>query len=157
MQNLATCLWFNRQAEEAVAFYTSVFPRSSVGRVLHWGDTGPGPKGSVLTIEFQVENQPLIALNGGPDFKFSPAISLFVACDTQNEVDNLWMRLCEGGQPNQCGWLTDRYGVSWQIVPRPLGDMLASSDATAAARAMRELMTMSKLDLAALERAFKGQ
>ena len=115
MQKITPFLWFNNQAEEAMNFYTSIFKNSKIGRVMRYGDAGPGPKGSVLTAEFQIEGQDFIALNGGPMYKFTPAISFFVKCETQQEVDHYWDKLLAGGLPNQCGWLTDKFGVSWQL------------------------------------------
>src|ERR1700730_12918612 len=124
MQKITPFLWFDGNAEEAMSFYVSIFKNSKVGRVTRYGDAGPGPKGSVMTATFQLEGQEFYALNGGPVFSFTPAISFFVNCETQQEVDELWDKLCEGGKPNRCGWLQDKFGVSWQIIPKQLGDLL---------------------------------
>ncbi len=152
---IAPCLWFDGNAEEAVDFYTSIFPGSRVVDVMRHGDAGPGPKGTVLAITFELEGQEFLALNGGPQFHFTPAISLFVKCRTQDEVDGLWHRLSAGGEEVQCGWLTDRFGVSWQIVPTALGDMLRDRNEAKAANVMRAMMQMVKLDLAQLRRAYE--
>jgi len=136
MQKIAPCLWFDGKAEEAMNFYTGIFKNSRVVDVMRYGEAGPGPKGSVLAVTFQIEGQEFMALNGGPMFKFSPAISLFVKCETQEEVDEFWAKLSEGGQPQQCGWITDKFGVSWQIVPTVLGTMLQDKDAEKSKRVM---------------------
>jgi predicted 3-demethylubiquinone-9 3-methyltransferase (glyoxalase superfamily) len=157
MDKIAVCLWFDGKAEEAVSFYTSVFKRSKSGEVLRWGDVGPGPKGSVLTIEFELEGRNFLALNGGPQYSFTPAISLSVDCATQAEVDELWQKLlADGGKEMACGWLTDRFGVSWQIVPSILPKMLRDPDPTKAGRVMEAMMNMIKLDFAGLQRAYDG-
>ena len=161
MSKLALCLWFDGQAEEAANFYVSCFrdcgQPDSLRKTMRYGEAGPGPQGSVLSAEFTLAGQELIALNGGPHFTFSPAISLFVKCAVQPEVDRFWERLSDGGKTNQCGWLTDRFGISWQIVPTALGDMLRDPDPARAERVMRALMQMSKLDLDGLERAYDGR
>jgi len=146
-------LWFDGNAEEAVRFYTSVFPDGRVLATHRFGDAGPGPKGSVMTVQFELNGQKLTGLNGGPQFPFTPAISLVVTVDTQAEVDELWAKLSEGGAPGQCGWLTDRFGLSWQIVPRSLSELLQAPDAAAAQRVMQALLGMTKLDIDALRRA----
>ena len=156
MQKITPFLWFNGQAEEAMQFYTSVFPDSRVVDVMRYGDAGPGPKGSVMSCTFELEGQAFIALNGGPMFQFSPAISFFVKCATQAEVDSLWEKLADGGRVQQCGWLQDRYGVSWQVVPTVLGTMLQDADRAKSSRVMKAMMKMVKLDIAALERAYAG-
>ena len=156
MQKITPFLWFNGQAEEAMQFYTSVFPDSRVVDVMRYGDAGPGPKGSVMSCTFELEGQAFIALNGGPMFQFSPAISFFVKCATQAEVDALWAKLADGGRVQQCGWLQDRYGVSWQVVPTVLGTMLQDADRAKSSRVMKAMMKMVKLDIAALERAYAG-
>jgi predicted 3-demethylubiquinone-9 3-methyltransferase (glyoxalase superfamily) len=156
MQKITPCLWFDGKAEEAMHFYTSIFKRSKLVDVARYGDAGPGPKGSVLTATFELDGQQFIALNGGPHFYFTPAISFFVACGTQDEVDELWEKLLAGGRPQQCGWLTDKYGVSWQVVPTVLGHMLQDKDAQKADRVMRAMLKMIKLDIAALQRAYEG-
>jgi len=154
MQTVSTCLWFDDQAEEAVAFYTSLFRNSRVIDTKYYLEGAPRPAGSVLTIQFTLDGTEYLALNGGPQFKFSPAVSLVAYCDTQEEVDALWRRLCEDGQANQCGWLTDRYGVSWQIVPRKLLQLLNTSDRAASQRAFAAMMKMTKLDIAAIQSAY---
>jgi predicted 3-demethylubiquinone-9 3-methyltransferase (glyoxalase superfamily) len=156
MQKIATCLWFNGQAEEAANFYTGVFRNSRIVEVLRHGDAGPGPKGSVLLVSFELDGVEFLALNGGSAFTFSPATSHFVKCETQAEVDAYWEKLLEGGAPMECGWLTDRFGVSWQIVPTALPRMLHDADPVKSARVMRAMMTMVKLDIAGLERAYNG-
>jgi predicted 3-demethylubiquinone-9 3-methyltransferase (glyoxalase superfamily) len=157
MQKISPFLWFNNNAEEAAHFYTSIFNNSRIDSVMRFGDAGPGPKGSVMGISFELEGQAFKALNGGPVFTFTPAISLFVDCETQEEVDNLWARLGEGGEPQQCGWLKDKFGVSWQIVPLALGRMLQDPDAAKSTRVMQAMMRMVKLDVAELERAYRGE
>ena len=154
MQKINTFLWFDGQAEEAVKFYLSVFPQAKAGKVMRWGDTGPGPKGSVLTTSFELAGQEFTAINGGPQYKFTPAVSFMILCDTQQEVDDYWHQLtADGGQPVQCGWLTDKYGVSWQVTPVVLREMLMDKDPARANRVMQAMMTMVKIDIAALERA----
>ncbi len=155
MQKITTFLTFNDQAEEAVKLYTSVFKNSKILSTTRYGDAGPGVKGSLMTANFELEGQEFVALNGGPSFKFSQGISLFVGCDTQQEVDTFWEKLSEGGSKGPCGWLTDRFGVSWQIVPRVLGEMLASKDRAKADRAMKAMLQMSKLDIAKLKQAYE--
>jgi predicted 3-demethylubiquinone-9 3-methyltransferase (glyoxalase superfamily) len=156
-QKITTFLWFDNQAEEAINFYVSIFKNSRVGDVVRYGETGPGPKGQVMTAEFQLAGQQFIALNGGPHFKFTEAISLVVNCDTQEEVDELWERLSEGGQKVQCGWLKDRFGLSWQIVPTVLKDLLKDKDPEKTNRVMQALMKMTKLDTAELKAAYEGK
>ncbi len=156
MQRITPFMWFNTQAGEAREFYVSVFKNSRIGATVRYGDAGPGPKGSVMTAAFELDGQEFVALNGGPQFTFSPAISFVVNCDTQAEVDEYWQRLAAGGEPNVCGWLKDRYGVSWQIVPRALARMLADSDAHRTARVMQAIMKMTKIEIGELERAFNG-
>ncbi|HEY9380759.1 MAG TPA: VOC family protein [Burkholderiales bacterium] len=154
MNKITPCLWFDGNAEEAVNFYTSVFKNFKVGEVMRYGDAGPGPKGSVLTVAFELEGQEFIALNGGPMYQFSPAVSFFVNCDTQEEIDEFWEKLSEDGQTQQCGWLTDKYGVTWQIVPRMLGTMLQDEDAAKSKRVMQAMLKMTKLDIALLQQAY---
>ena len=156
MQKITPFLWFNGQAEEAMQFYTSVFPESRVVDVMRYGDAGPGPKGSVMSCTFELEGQAFIALNGGPMFQFTEAISMFVRCETQAEVDELWEKLSEGGQKSQCGWLKDRFGLSWQIVPTELEKLLSSEDPEKRGRVMKALLQMTKLDIAALKQAAEG-
>lgn len=153
MQKIVTFLWFDHQAEEAANFYTSIFPNSKVTSVARYGDAGPGPKGSAMTVNFQIEGQEFIALNGGPQFKFTEAISLFVNCQTQEEVDHLWAKLTEGGAESQCGWLKDKYGLSWQIVPIELMKLMGDPDRTKAGRVMQAMLKMQKIDVAVLRQA----
>ena len=153
MQKITPCLWFDNNAEEAVNHYRAIFKNSKLGSVLRCGDAGPGPKGSVLTIAFQLEGQDFIALNGGPIFKFNEALSLSVDCKSQAEVDDLWEKLSDGGQKSQCGWLKDKFGLSWQVVPSALVEMLQDKDSTKSARVMAAMMQMSKIDIAALKQA----
>jgi two-component system sensor histidine kinase QseC len=158
MDKIATCLWFDGNAEEAVKFYTGIFSNSRIDDVMYYGEAGPGKAGSVLSMTFHIEGREFIALNGGPQFTFTPAISMFVKCETQAEVDTLWDKLLAGGgTPVQCGWLTDRYGISWQIVPTVLGMMLRDSDPAKANRVMQAMMQMVKLDVKALEAAYAQQ
>ncbi|WP_437815199.1 VOC family protein [Sorangium sp. So ce1078] len=153
-QKIKTFLWFDNNAEEAVRHYTSVFKRSRIVEELRCGDSGPMPKGSILTVEFELEGQRFVALNGGPHFKFNEAISLAVTCETQEEVDELWSKLtADGGAESQCGWLKDRFGLSWQIVPSALPRLLQHPDPARAARVMQAMMQMKKLDVARLEEA----
>lgn len=153
MKKITPFLWFDNDAEEAVELYTSVFKNAKVLAVQRYGAGGPGKEGSVMTIHFELEGQELIALNGGPHFKHSEAFSLSVDCKSQAEVDELWERLSAGGQPGQCGWLKDRFGLSWQIVPSRLVELLGDRDRKKAARVMGAMMKMHKIDIAALERA----
>lgn len=157
MQKITPFLWFDNNAEEAVNHYLSIFRNSKIGSILRCGEAGPGPKGSVLTIAFELEGQKFIALNGGPIFKFNEAISLSVDCKTQTEVDELWERLSDGGQKSQCGWLKDKFGLSWQVVPSALVEMLQDKDAAKSARVMVAMMQMSKIDIAALKQAYEGK
>ncbi|SLN63300.1 VOC family protein [Oceanibacterium hippocampi] len=155
-ERIATCLWFDDNAEAAVAFYSEIFPDvEEVGR-LHAGEAGPRPAGSVLTITFTLFGRQFVALNGGPDFTFSPAVSHMVICDSQAEIDRYWERLREGGETLQCGWLTDRFGVTWQVVPSALQTMLQDGDSAQCDRVMRAVLTMTKIDIAALEAAYRG-
>ena len=157
MQKITPFLWFDNNAEEAVNHYLAIFKISKIGTVVRCGDAGPGPKGSVLTIVFQLEGQEFIALNGGPVFKFNEAISLSVDCKTQQEVDELWEKLSDGGQKGQCGWLKDKFGLSWQVVPSALVEMLQDQDAEKAKRVMAAMMQMSKIDIALLKQAYERQ
>jgi len=153
MQKITPFLWFNDNAEEAANFYTSIFKHSKLGNIARYGETGPGPKGSVMSVTFQIEGQDFIALNGGPQFKFTPAISFFVDCQSQDEVDNLWEKLAAGGRKDHCGWLQDKFGVSWQIIPAVLGELLHSKDPETAQRVMKAMLKMDKIDIETLKRA----
>jgi len=154
MQKITPFLWFDDKAEEAARFYTSIFKNSKILSVSRYGDAGPGPKGAVMTATFELEGQQFIALNGGPQFKFTEAISFLVNCESQAEVDELWARLSEGGQPGPCGWLKDRFGLSWQIFPTALGKMLQDKDPAKSQRVMKAMLQMSKIDIAGLQRAY---
>jgi len=161
-RKITTCLWFDSQAEQAAKFYTSVFRSSSIGTITRYGEAGKEvhgrPAGSVMTVSFELEGRPFTALNGGPVFKFNEAVSFVIHCRTQDEVDYFWERLSEGGDPKaqQCGWLKDKYGVSWQVVPEALFEMLSGSDAAKSQRVMTALLKMKKFDLAELKRAYNG-
>jgi predicted 3-demethylubiquinone-9 3-methyltransferase (glyoxalase superfamily) len=157
MQKITPFLWFNGNAEEAANHYVSIFKNSRIVSIMRYGDAGPGPKGSVMSANFQLEGQDFIALNGGPQFKFTEAISLFVRCETQEEVDDLWTKLAAPGQKGQCGWIKDKFGLSWQIVPSVLGEMLQDKDAKRSGRVMRALMQMDKLDIGVLKQAYAQQ
>lgn len=154
MQKITPFLWFNDKAEEAMKFYTSIFKNAKVKTVTRYGDAGPGPKGSVMTASFLLEGQEFVALNGGPQFTFSPAISFVVNCRTQSEVDRLWEKLSAGGEKLQCGWLKDQYGVSWQVVPTILVKLLNDRDPIKANRVMQAMLQMKKIDIAALKEAY---
>ena len=160
MQKISPFLWFDDQAEEAVNFYVSVFKNSKVGNITRYNDevsnASGKPEGSVMTIEFQLEGQDFVALNGGPQFKFSEAISFMVSCETQEEVDEFWRKLSEGGEEGPCGWLKDKYGVSWQVVPTALDEMLRDKDAEKAKRVTKAMLQMKKLDIETLKRAYEG-
>ena len=155
MQRIVPFLWFDDRAEEAMNFYVSVFKDSRVVGVSRYGDAGPGAKGTVMVASFQLEGQDFRALNGGPQFTFSPAISLLVNCESQEEVDDLWAKLSEGGEPIQCGWLKDKFGVSWQIVPTILGRLLQDPDPVKSQRVMKAMLQMDKLDIALLKQAYE--
>ena len=155
-QKITPFLWFNNQAEEAARFYTSIFKNSQVIETTLCGNAGPGPVGSVLSVSFVLDGQHFIALNGGPHFTFNEAISLFVTCEDQREIDELWEILSEGGEKRECGWVKDRFGISWQIVPAILGPMLHDSDPEKSGRVMQALWQMAKLDVAGLRRAYDG-
>ena len=156
MQKTSPCLWFDRQAEEAANFYVSVFRNSRIKTLARYGDGAPLPKGTVLTVSFELDGQEFVALNGGPHFTFSPAISFVVNCASQPEVDDFWQKLSARKDQEQCGWLTDKYGVSWQIVPTVLPQMLGDPDPARAQRVMTAMLAMKKLDIAALQRAYDG-
>ena len=153
MQKITPFLWFNDKAEEAATFYVSLFKNSKIKEIRRYGDAGPGPKGSIMTITFQIEGQDFIALNGGPHFSFTPAISLFVNCETQEEVDQLWEKLAEGGRKDRCGWLQDKYGLSWQIIPEALGKLMSDPDPKKAAGVMQAMLQMDKIDVKRLQEA----
>ena len=154
MQKITPFLWFDHQAEEAVNFYISIFKNSQVESVSRYGEAGPGPKGSVMSVTFVLDGQRFMALNAGPQFKFTPAISFFVTCETQAEVDEFWEKLSAGGRTEQCGWLSDKYGLSWQIVPSALGRMLQDPDRQKADRVMKAMLKMKKLDIRGLQQAY---
>jgi predicted 3-demethylubiquinone-9 3-methyltransferase (glyoxalase superfamily) len=155
MQKITPFLWFDGRAEEAANHYTSVFRNSKIVNVTRYGDAGPGPKGSVMTVAFQLDGQDFVALNGGPQFKFNEAISFVVNCETQQEIDSLWEKLSAGGHPSRCGWLKDRFGVSWQIVPVALGRMVGDADPDKSRRVMEAMLQMDKLDISRLKQAYE--
>ena len=157
MQKITPFLWFDDKAEEAMDLYVSLFKHSKILSVVRYGDAGPGPKGSVMTARFQIEGQDFVALNGGPHFKFTEAVSFVVNCETQEEVDYFWGKLSAGGQESQCGWLKDKYGLSWQIVPTILVELLQDQDAEKSQRVMKAMLQMKKIDIPALKRAAEGQ
>jgi predicted 3-demethylubiquinone-9 3-methyltransferase (glyoxalase superfamily) len=154
MQRISPCLWFDTQAEEAANFYAGIFKNSKIKSVTHYGDAGPMPAGTVMVVTFELDGVEFIALNGGPIFKFSEAVSLSVSCRTQAEVDHYWNALTRGGEEGPCGWLKDRYGLSWQVVPLEFSELMASSDAKRVKQMTQAMMTMKKLDLAALKAAY---
>jgi predicted 3-demethylubiquinone-9 3-methyltransferase (glyoxalase superfamily) len=154
MQKITPFLWFDDNAEEAVNFYASIFPDSKIVNITHYGEAGPGAPGTVMSATFQLHGQEFMALNGGPQFPFSEAISLFVHCETQDEVDDLWEKLSEGGKPDQCGWLKDRYGLSWQIIPNALMELLSDPDPSKSQRVMAAMLQMSKIDIQELQDAY---
>jgi len=157
MQKITPFLWFDGKAEEAMNFYVSVIPNSKVLSIARSGDAGPGPKGSVLTANFELHGVEFVALNGGPQFKFTEAVSFVINCETQEEVDKYWEKLSEGGRKDQCGWLKDKYGLSWQIVPIQLLQMIKDKDPQKAERAMKAMMKMQKLDIKTLQQAYEGK
>jgi predicted 3-demethylubiquinone-9 3-methyltransferase (glyoxalase superfamily) len=154
MQKITPFLWFDGKAEEAMNFYVSIFRNSRVGKVTRYGAGGPGPRGTVMSATFQLEGQEFTALNGGPQYNFSPAISFFVNCESQAEVDELWEKLSAGGEKLRCGWLTDKYGVTWQIIPSALGRLLGDKDPRKAANVMQAMLQMQKIDVKGLEEAY---
>jgi predicted 3-demethylubiquinone-9 3-methyltransferase (glyoxalase superfamily) len=162
-QPITPCLWFDKQAEEAARFYTGIFKNSKLGKISRYGDSGQEvhgqPPGTVMTVEFELNGQPFTALNGGPHFKFNEAVSFQIMCKTQEEVDHYWNRLGEGGDPNAqvCGWVKDKFGLSWQVVPTALGEMMSDPDKAKAGRTMQAMLKMKKLDIAELRRAFEGE
>src|SRR6478735_3068576 len=151
IQKITPFLWFDTNAEEAVNFYVSIFPNSRVTKMTRFGDTGPGPKGSVFTVAFELDGQEFAGLNGGPMYKFTEAVSFVINCDDQSEIDRYWEKLSEGGEPGRCGWLKDKFGLSWQVVPRILPELLQGHDAESSARAVQAMMKMNKLDIAVLQ------
>jgi predicted 3-demethylubiquinone-9 3-methyltransferase (glyoxalase superfamily) len=153
MQKITPCLWFDTEGEEAANFYVSLFENSRVLEVSRYGDAGPRPAGSVMTVSFELDGQQFVALNGGPEFTFNEAVSFQISCQGQEEVDHFWDGLGEGGEPGPCGWLKDRYGVSWQVIPTALGGLLADPDPERAQRVMKAMLGMGKIEVAALERA----
>jgi len=159
MQKITPCLWFDNQAEEAVNFYASIFKNSKVGRIARYGEAGAEvsgrPSGSVMTVEFQLEGQEFLALNGGPIFKFTEAVSFVVNCETQEKIDEMWEKLSKGGAKGQCGWLKDKYGLSWQIVPPVLSEMLQDKDTKKSERVMKAMLQMKKLDIKKLKQAYE--
>jgi predicted 3-demethylubiquinone-9 3-methyltransferase (glyoxalase superfamily) len=157
MQKITPFLWFDGNAEEAANFYISIFKNSKMGKISRYGDAGPGPKGSVMSVTFQIEGQEFFALNGGPQFKFTPAISFFVNCESQKEVDELWEKLSAGGRTDRCGWLQDKFGVSWQIIPTVLGQLLGDKDPQRAKRAMQAMLQMTKIDIEKLQQATEAK
>jgi predicted 3-demethylubiquinone-9 3-methyltransferase (glyoxalase superfamily) len=153
MEQLVTCLWFDTEGEEAATFYTSLIPESRILEATHYGSAGPRPEGTVMTVSFELNGQRFLALNGGPEYAFTPAVSFQVMCDSQEEIDRYWDALSEGGEPGPCGWLQDRFGLSWQIVPTALPRLLATADAERSQRVMKAMLEMSKLEIEPLERA----
>jgi predicted 3-demethylubiquinone-9 3-methyltransferase (glyoxalase superfamily) len=156
MPKISPFLWFDNQAEEAMNFYVSIFKNAKIGNVSRYGDAGPGPKGSVMVASFELDGMKFTALNGGPQYKFTEAISLYVDCDSQDEVDHYWEKLSAGGQVQQCGWLKDKFGLSWQIIPSALPKLLSDPDKGRAMRAMQAMLKMKKIDVAALQKAAAG-
>jgi predicted 3-demethylubiquinone-9 3-methyltransferase (glyoxalase superfamily) len=157
VQKIVPSLWFDTQAEEAAKFYVSIFKDSKITNIARYGSAGPRPEGMVMTVDFRLDGQDINAINGGPDFKFTEATSLLVNCQTQDEVDDLWTKLGDGGEPGPCGWLKDRFGLSWQIVPVALGEMLSDPDPARSQRVMAAMLQMSKIDLAELREAYESQ
>ena len=154
LQKITPSLWFDGNAEEAVTFYTSLFKNSTIESVVRYGEAGPGPEGTVMSIVFQLAGQSFLAINGGPEFQFTPAISFTVNCETQQEVDDLWEKLCAGGKEVECGWLQDKYGLSWQIVPTVLGELMQDKDPEKVKRVTQAMLGMKKLDIQALREAY---
>ena len=154
MQKITPFLWFDDKAEEAMNFYVSIFKNSKRGRISRYGEAGPGPKGTVMVATFQLEGQEFIALNGGPHFKFTEAISFVVNCETQDEVDAFWEKLSEGGAKGQCGWLKDKYGLSWQVVPTALGKLMSDPNPEKSKRVMTAMLKMTKMDIQGLQQAY---
>jgi predicted 3-demethylubiquinone-9 3-methyltransferase (glyoxalase superfamily) len=155
-QAFTTCLWFDTEGEAAANYYASIFPDSKIGRIARYSEAGPGPAGAVMTVEFELNGQKFLALNGGPQYTFNAAVSFMIPCADQDEVDYYWNRLAEGGQEVACGWVTDKYGVSWQVVPTVLIELMADPDPEKARRVAEAMFTMTKLDIAALQKAYAG-
>ncbi len=153
MQKITPCLWFDTEGEEAARFYTSIFPNSRIVDVTRYGSAGPRPEGMVMTVDFELDGQEFVALNGGPDFTFNEAVSLAISCADQDEVDYYWERLTDGGEESQCGWLKDRFGVSWQVIPTGIGELLGDPDREKAQRAMQAMLGMRKIVVEELEQA----
>ena len=156
-QKITPFLWFNDNAEEAINLQTSIFKNSKIGNIARYGEAGPGPKGSVMTATFQIEGQEFIALNGGPHFKFTEAVSFVMDCDTQEEVDEFWEKLSAGGEKSRCGWLKDKFGLSWQVVPNILNKLMLDKDPEKSKRVMQAMMKMDKLIIADLQKAYEGK
>jgi predicted 3-demethylubiquinone-9 3-methyltransferase (glyoxalase superfamily) len=154
MKKIRPFLWFDDKAEEAAKFYTSIFKNSKIHNVSRYGDAGPGSEGSVMSVTFELEGQEFMALNGGPIYNFTPAISFFVDCKTQQEVDDLWNRLSEGGEKSRCGWLSDKYGLSWQIIPSALGELMGDDDENKSSAVMKAMLEMDKIEIKALQEAY---
>jgi predicted 3-demethylubiquinone-9 3-methyltransferase (glyoxalase superfamily) len=154
MKKIRPFLWFDDKAEEAAKFYTSIFKNSKIHNVSRYGDAGPGSEGSVMSVTFELEGQEFMALNGGPLYSFTPAISFFVDCKTQQEVDDLWNRLSEGGEKSRCGWLSDKYGLSWQIIPTALGELMGDDDDNKSSAVMKAMLEMDKIDIKGLQEAY---
>lgn len=157
MQRIVPNLWFDTQAEDAAKFYTSIFPDSRINNVSHFGEAGPREADLVLTVDFELKGQPYTALNGGPDFKFNEAISFLIECENQEEVDEYWDKLLEGGTESQCGWLKDKFGVSWQVIPKQLGELLSSGTSEQRNRTMEAMLKMVKIDIKVLEDAHRSE
>jgi predicted 3-demethylubiquinone-9 3-methyltransferase (glyoxalase superfamily) len=155
MQKISPYLWFNDNAEEAIHFYSSIFKNSKTVNITRYGEGSPAPKGKLMSATFELEGQTFIALNGGPQFNFTPAISFFVNCETQEEVDELWEKLSEGGKEGRCGWLEDKFGLSWQIIPTALGELMQDEDARKARNVMEAMLQMNKIDIKALKQAYE--
>jgi predicted 3-demethylubiquinone-9 3-methyltransferase (glyoxalase superfamily) len=155
-QRISPCLWFDGEAEDAANFYVSIFKDARITAVSRYGEAGPGPKGSVMAIGFELDGQAFTALNGGPMFKFTEAVSMIVHCETQTEVDHYWDKLSAGGQPGRCAWLKDKFGVSWQVVPSALIELMQDKDAARSARVMQAMLAMTKIDIATLRRAYES-
>lgn len=157
MQKITPFLWFNSDAEEAVNFYTSIFKNSKLHTITRYGKTGPGPEGTVMTVAFELEGQQFLALNGGPQFRFTEAVSFVVDCENQQEIDHYWNKLSDGGEIQMCGWLKDKFGLSWQIVPKNFGAMISTGDPGRSERVMNAMMGMKKMDMGELQKAFDGE